>query len=134
METAAKILIVGGVLNLAYGFITGFIIGRIRMGSPTVSKYLMTAHTGTFMQGSMLLGLNFALAMSELSTDVEQAAAFLLVLGSITLALKDTLNWLANVEDEFSERASGITELTIASVLCSTVGFVIILFGVLTAI
>ena len=134
MEIAAKILIVGGVLNLAYGFVTGFLIARIRMGSPTVPKYLMLAHTGPFMQGAMLLGLNFALIMSTLSDDIEQIAAFLLVLGSALLALKDTLNWLASVEDEFSEKPTGIMELGAASVLCSTIGMVIVLYGVLTAI
>ena len=55
METAAKILIVGGILNLAYGFLTGVFLAGARKKAPTASKYLILAHTGPLMQGPMLL-------------------------------------------------------------------------------
>ena len=55
MEIAAKILIVGGVLNLAYSFLTGLLLANTRRRSPAASKYLVFAHVGPLMQGPMLL-------------------------------------------------------------------------------
>lgn len=130
MDTAAKILIVGGILNLAYGFITGFFMGAIRQNQPTVPKYLTLAHTGPLMQGPMLLGLVLALDLSPLWLTVEMAAAILLVVGSVALAAKDTLNWRQRVDDEFQERPVIGIILGAISVITSTVGLTIVLVGV----
>ena len=130
METAAKILIVGGVLNLTYGFLTGFFMGVIRQQQPAVPKYLTLAHTGPLMQGPMLLSLVFALELSPLTPTVETAAALLLVVGSVALAAKDTLNWRQDVHDEFQERPKMAMILGGLSVITSTVGLIIVILGV----
>lgn len=130
MSPAEKILIVGGIVNLAYGFLTGFFMGVIRQREPVVPKYLTLAHTGPLMQGPMLLGLVFALQLSPLAPSLEFAAASLLVVGSFFLAAKDTLNWLQQVQDEFRERPTIGMVLGSLSVLTATVGLLIILVGV----
>lgn len=130
MDTAAKILIVGGVLNLAYGFITGFFMVAIRQQQPVVPKYLTLAHMGPLMQGPMLLSLVIALNLSPLTPAVESAAAILLVAGSICLAAKDTLNWVQSVLDEFRERPTAGVILGALSVITSTIGLIIVMAGV----
>jgi hypothetical protein len=107
METAAKVLIVGGVLNLAYGVFTGLIITNLRRRSPDVPRFLTLAHIGPFMQGPMLLGLALATGLSSLAGGLETAAAWLLVAGSAGIAAGDTLNWLGKVGDAFAERPIG---------------------------
>jgi hypothetical protein len=94
METAAKIVIVRGVLNLAYSFVTGFLLAHTRRMSPTTSKYLVFTHVGPLMQGPMQLSLVFAVTLSPQPALVKTLAASLMVAESAFLAVKDTLNWV----------------------------------------
>ena len=64
---AAKVLIVGGVLNLAYGALLGYPIVVIRAkGAPAEPKYLMSVHISTLLHGAVLLGLAWAARLSTL--------------------------------------------------------------------
>ena len=58
ITVAEKVLIVGGVLNLAYGTLLGYPITVIRArGAPATPKYLMTGHISALLQAAVLLGL-----------------------------------------------------------------------------
>ena len=129
METAAKVLIVGGMLNLVYGVITGLIISRLRSRGPEVPRFLTLAHIGPLMEGPMLLGLSVALGLSSLANGWETTAAWLLVAGSIGIAAGDTLNWLGGVGDAFAERSPGFFLQAIGGPL-SGVGIAIVTVGV----
>jgi hypothetical protein len=129
METAAKILIVGGVLNLGYGAITGLIISRLRSSGPDVPRHLTLAHIGPLMQGPMLLGLVIALALSSLAGGLETTAAWLLVAGSAGIAGGDTLLWLGGTKDSFAERPPGFFLQVIGGPL-SGAGIAIVIIGV----
>jgi hypothetical protein len=130
VDAAEKLLIVGGVLNLAYGFLTGFILASIRMKGPESPKYLTLAHIGPLMQGPMLLALVFAVQLSTLSSSLETVAASLLVAGSALLAVADTSNWLQGVKDAPAERPPLGTLLSAGSVVASTAGLTILIAGV----
>lgn len=67
MTLAEQILVLGGIINLVYGFITGFILAAIRQKKVEAPKYLMFAHIGPLMQGAMLLGL---VSLSVLASSV----------------------------------------------------------------
>ena len=57
ITVAEKVLIVGGVLNLAYGVLLGYPITLIRMrGAPDTPKYLIAAHVGALLHAAVLLG------------------------------------------------------------------------------
>ena len=129
MDAATKILVLGGVLNLAYSFLTGIFLGVVRQNSPTASKYLVFAHTGPLMQGAMLLGLVFALQVSPMDANIETLAAALLVGGSILLAFKDTLNWRQKINDEFQERPPGFL-IGGLSAVASIAGLLLVIIGV----
>lgn len=129
METAAKVLIVGGVLNLAYGVITGLILTNARMRSPEAPRYLTLAHLGPLMQGPMLLGLAVATGLSSLAGDVETLSASLLVGGSAGIAGGDTLNWLGGAGDAFAERSLGFFSQAVGGMLTAA-GLLILIIGV----
>lgn len=130
MDLAAKILIVGGILNLVYGFATGFLFANVRSKEASAPRYLVMAHTGPFMQGPMLLGLVFATNLSPLSPALEAVAASLLVANSCLIAAKDTINWLQGVNDEFAERPWLPRTLGVIGVVLGTPGLLILVYGV----
>lgn len=133
MTLAEQILVLGGIINLVYGFITGFMLAAIRQKQPVAPKYLMFAHIGPLMQGAMLLGLVFAVQMSNLAAGVETAGAALLTSGAFLLAAKDTINWWQTIGDEFGEKPVLGLALGTLSVLASSVGLLILAFGVIVA-
>lgn len=130
METAAKILVLGGVLNLAYGFFTGLLLSNVRRTSPEAPRYLVLAHLGPLMQGAILLGLAFAVALSDLPATLETLAASLLVANSVALAAGDTLNWRGGVRDAFAERPAGFYLDSTGAILFGA-GLLIVIIGVL---
>jgi hypothetical protein len=82
LESAEKVLIVGGTLLLVYAFATGFIMGTVRGREAVAPKYLILAHMEPLMQGSMLLGLVWAVRLSDLSNGIETLAASLMVVAA----------------------------------------------------
>ena len=131
MDTASKVLVVGGVLNLAYGFLTGFPAAMARRREPEMPRHLRFAHVGPLMQGTMLLGLVFAVELSDLSNGLETVAAWLLAIGSGVLALGDTLLWLRGTRDSFAERPPPFgAVVTGGASVVETVGLGILIVGV----
>jgi hypothetical protein len=134
ITVAEKVLIVGGVLNLAYGMLLGYPITVIRAkGAPAAPKYLMATHVGALLQAAILLGLVWAARLSTLSSGWLEVAAWLVVVSSALVAAKDTLNWLTGVKDEFRERAKNAPVAALVA-LAETFGIGIFVVGVLTAL
>ncbi len=58
ITAAEKVLIAGGVLNLAYGALLGYPITVIRAkGAPATPKYLMATHVSTLLHAAVLLSV-----------------------------------------------------------------------------
>ena len=134
ITVAEKVLIVGGMVNLAYGALLGYSILVVRLkGAPATPRYLLAAHLSVLMHAVMLLGLAWAARLSTLSSGWEDVAAGLLVLASALIAAKDTLNWLTGVQDEFTEKTKTAPLAGIAA-LAEPTGIGIFLVGVLTAL
>ncbi len=131
METAAKILILAGVLNIAYGLLTGIPAGIIRQKNPTYSKYLRFVHIGALMWGPMLISLALAIQLSTLDEGLELLAVWFMVGSSVLLNAKDTLNWLQGTQDEFAEKSRLPLALGGLSAVGSLLGITIILIGVI---
>jgi hypothetical protein len=130
MDTASKILVVGGLLNLMYGLVTGIPLGRIRETEPEAPKYLMLAHIGPLMWGPILLGCVFAVQLSVLPVALETVAAASLVTSSVLLGLKDTWHWRRSTRDEFAEKPAPFY-LGIPMALLAFVGLGLLIVGVL---
>ena len=135
MAAAEKVLIAGGVLNLAYGMLLGYPITVIRVkGAPATPRYLLAAHLGTLLQAAILLGLVWAARLATLSPGWLDVAAWLVVVSSALIAAKDTVNWLTGVKDEFSEKPKAAAPLAALAALGTTIGVGIFVIGVLTAL
>jgi len=136
LSAAEKVLIVGGVLNLAYGVLLGYPIMVIRAkGAPAIPRYLRAAHLGTLMHAAVLLGLVWAVRLSTLGSSWEAAGAWLFVISSALVATKDTLNWLTGSDDEFTGKAR--TRASVLGALAAvgeTAGAAIFVVGVLGAL
>lgn len=133
METSQEILIIGGIALLVLGVLSGNAMAFIRKDEPQVPKYLTVAHTGAYMQAAMLLGLAFAIELSDLSSGWETLAAWMLVIGALLLFIKDIYNWLAGVADEFASRGVGLALGFLMGPL-HTFGILIIGWGCLRAV
>jgi hypothetical protein len=118
----------GGLFNLAYAIVTGVVMARVRGREPAVPKYLSFAHVGPLMWGPILLSMVIAINFGDLSDGWKTGAAALLVAGSVALGVKDTLNWLQGIKDEFVERPPGLALGGISAVLF-TAGLVIVIVG-----
>jgi hypothetical protein len=130
MATAEKILITGGTLLLVYAFVTGYLLGVARRRAPVGPKYLILAHSEPLAQGAMLLGLVWAIRLSDLADGIEVTAAILLVGAAWLQGIKELVNWRQGIVDEFSERPpfgfwAGRVQSTAASI-----GLVLIVIGV----
>lgn len=106
-DTACRILIATGMIQILWGLITGMPMGVVRLRGGEVPRYLTLAHMGGLMQGPLLMGLVFAVNFSALSAAWETFAAGSMAAASLMLVVKDTLNWWTGVGDEFAERPPG---------------------------
>ncbi|AYV56258.1 hypothetical protein [Leptospira kmetyi] len=127
-----KILILAGVLNLAYGSLTGFPYALARKKAEYPSRYLQAAHIGSLMQGAMLLGLVVAFRYANLSENLALIGASLFAVSSLFLALKDTANWLQGIKDEFQENPVLGKLLGAIGVVTNLAGIFVIIYGVLS--
>jgi hypothetical protein len=135
ITAAEKVLIAGGVLNLAYGALLGYAITVIRVkGAPATPKYLMAAHLSTLLHAAVLLGLAWAARLSTLGPGWQDTAAWLVVASSALIAAKDTVNWLTGMQDEFSEKPTYVAPLAGLAALAETIGIGIFVVGVLKAL
>ena len=133
MEHSVKVLIVGGVAILTYGFLLGFAMGRARMRAPQAPKALVDVHLEALIQGAILLGLSVAASFSTLPSGLEGTAAWLLIIGGTLALAGGTLNWLQKVEDAFKARPPGFLLQAVGGPV-SVLGILLMLVGVLKAL
>jgi hypothetical protein len=134
ITAAEKVLIAGGVLNLAYGVLLGYpmVVTRVK-GAPATPRYLLATHVETLLQAAVLLGLAWAARLSALGPGWLDAAAWLIVVSTALVAAKGTLNWLTGVKDEFTDKARTVPLGALAA-LGMTTGVGIFVVGVLQAL
>ena len=133
LDTASRILILGGMLSLVASFVIGFILSRYRVNPPHVAPaYVHLAHKNALWEGFMLLGLVWAVQLSNLAEGLETIAALLIVAAAAFQVVSSLVAWLAGTEDEFRQRSVSFYLATINALLV-TVGVAILLFGVVGA-
>jgi len=134
MDNATKILVLGGVIALAWAFVLGFFFAQERQKSAQANRYLVMAHVGGLMGGTMLLALTVAFRAAALSAKLEAVCAVLIAGGTLALIAKDTLNWRQGVTDEFRQQPALQSKVGIGAVLAMSVGLAIVAVGVLSAV
>ncbi len=130
MDTASKILVIGGLLNLALAVVTGFFLATKRMSNPKAHHFLVVSHTSPLIQGPLLLGAVFAVQLSPLSGWMETLAAWLLVISALFQAVTNIMNWRLDIQDEFQDKPTHGIVFGLASAAFFTAGIGILLVGV----
>lgn len=133
MDTATRILILGGMFVLAFGLLLGIPMAVARKESPRAPRYLLAAHLAAIIQGGMLLALTIAVGFSSLSSGVETSAASLLVGGVVLFDVGLAANWLQGVQDGFGEGSLG-NKISAAGTPLVLVGAGIVCYGVVAAL
>ena len=80
MTTATQLFITYGLIVLILGFTLGSALGAIR-SKQSSARSLAMAHVETLMQGSMHLGMGFAVSASGWDSQWATIGALLLVVG-----------------------------------------------------
>ena len=134
-DTAAKILIIGGLASLLFAFIMGFVLSQVRLKDHTVEQTrLLGVHVVALWEGFMLLGLVWAVALSNLSSGVETLAALLLVAGGALQLTANFLAWTKGLVDLFAPPRGTVYVLAATNATLASAGLVILVFGAVKAL
>lgn len=130
MDTATRILVVGGLSVLSFGFLLGIPMAAARSKAPQAPRYLFAAHLAAIIQGGLLLALTIAVSWSTLSAGTETLAVALLLAGVTLFDLGLAFNWLQGVQDSFGESSPGGKVSAVGTPLV-LVGTGILFYGVI---
>lgn len=132
MDTAAKILILGGLGSLLVSFVMAFVLAMARLSDPQADRsLLLQVHRVTLWEGFMLLGLVWAERLSTLSASLECTAAVLLVAAAALQATSNTLAWRAGNTNLFAPPRGLTYYMATANAVLAFIGLVIFVIGAL---
>jgi len=132
MPTAAKILVIGGLGSLLYSFVMALVLAQQRTADPMADRHLLLqVHVVSLWEGFMLLGLVWAVALSDLSSGVETLAALLLVAGAVLQMISNTMGWRTNNTNLFAPPRGMTFQIARLNAILAFAGLVILIFGAL---
>ena len=130
MSTAAKILILGGLGSLLFSFVMAFVLAQARLADPQADRHLLLqVHVVSLWEGFMLLGLVWAVSLSDLPSGWETAAALLLVAAAALQFLANTMAWRSGNTNLFAPPRGLIYEFARANAVLAFIGLVILVVG-----
>ena len=129
---AAKILIIGGLGSLLFSFVMAFRLALARQADPAADHHLLLqVHVNALWQGFMLLGLVWAVALSDLSSGLETTAALLVVAGTTLSNAATALAWRQNKTNLFEPPLGMTFQLARTNAILAFTGLVILVIGAL---
>lgn len=135
MDTAAKILVIGGLVSLVYAFVMGFVLSQVRLKDHMIPQpRLLNVHVVALWEGFMLLGLVFGVVLSNLSSGVETAAALLLIAGGFFQLFANTIAWTQKLEDLFAPPHGAVYSMAVINAILHFAGLIILTFGAIKAL
>jgi hypothetical protein len=130
MDTAAKILIIGGLVSLLYSFVMAFKLALERQADPMADRHLLLqVHVVSLWEGFMLLGLVWAVRLSDLSSGLETTAALLLVAGGTLQMIGNTMAWRENNTNLFAPPRGMTFQVARLNAFLAFAGLVILVIG-----
>ena len=135
MDTAAKILIVGGLASLLFSFVIAFRLALARQADPMADHHLLLGvHVNALWQGFMLLGLVWAVGLSDLSSGLETTAALLLVAATTLSNTATAMAWRENKTNLFLPPLGLTFQLARVNAILAFIGLVILIVGALSGL
>lgn len=135
MPAAAKILTIGGLFSLLFAFIMGFVLSQERTKDHTSDQArLLGVHVVALWEGFMLLGLVWAVVLSDFSSGVETLAALLLVAGGAFQLAANFLAWKTRLVDLFAPPRGTAYKLAAINAGLAFIGLVILVIGALSGL
>jgi hypothetical protein len=130
MDTAAKILILGGLASLLFSFAMAFVLAMARLSDPQADRsLLLQVHRVSLWEGFMLLALVWAVELSDLSSGLESLAAVLLVAAAALQAISNTMAWRAGNANLFAPPRGLTYQMASANAVLAFIGLVILVVG-----
>jgi hypothetical protein len=134
-DTAAKILIVGGLASLLFSFVMAFVLSQHRLKDPMADQSkLLQVHIVSLWEGFMLLGLVWAVALSDLSSGVETLAAVLLVIGGALQLAGNFFGWRLNIANLFAPPRGFVYKIAATNAVFQMAGLVILVIGAVSGL
>ena len=134
-DTATKILIIGGLASLLFSFAMAFRLALARMADPEADHHLLLqVHVVSLWEGFMLLGLVWAVALSDMSAGWETAATLLLVAGGALQLIGNTMAWRENNTNLFAPPRGLTFQVARLNAILALAGLVILIVGCVAAL
>lgn len=130
-DTAAKILILGGVGSLLASFAMALVLAQERTKDPEADQTrLLQVHIVSLWEGFMLLGLVWAVGLSDLSSGIETLAAVLIVTAATIQIAANILGWRQRLVNLFAPPRGIVYRLGALQAVLVLIGLVILAIGV----
>lgn len=135
MDTAAKILILGGLGSLLVSFGFAYALAQARLADPQADRHLLLqVHVVTLWEGFMMLGLVWAVQLSDLSNGLETLAAILLIVGATLQVTANTMAWRAGNTNLFAPPRGLTYKFAASNSVLQSAGLVILIVGAVSAL
>lgn len=134
-DTAAKILILGGLGSLLASFAMALVLAQERTRDPEADQTrLLQVHIVSLWEGFMLLGLVWAVGLSDLSSGIETLAAALIVAAAAIQIAANILGWRQRLVNLFAPPRGLVYKLGATQAVLVLAGLVILIFGVISGL
>jgi hypothetical protein len=119
MTPPQTILILGGLFNLLFSSLAGYLLLWVRARDPQrkVSRYAAVTHTSSITNGLLLLGLSVAIPHTGFIAPINIGIACAEVLATLLSNVRNIISWSRGFNDAISEgsdegiRARGLVNM-----------------------
>ncbi len=113
LSTPQAILIIGGLINILFSSLAGYVLFwiRTRNTKAPVNRYAITTHTAAITNGTLLLGLAVAIPYTGFITPINIAIACAEVLATFLSSGRNTINWARGHTDAIAEGSDAAVRL-----------------------
>ena len=105
MTTPQAILIIGGLLNILFSSLAGYMVFWIRARDKhaPITRYAVTTHTASIMNGTLLFGLAVAISHTGFITPINTGIACAEVLATVFSSIRNVHSWAQGFNDAMAE-------------------------------
>ena len=105
MTTPQAILIIGGLLNILFSSLAGYMVLwiRARNTKAPINRYAITTHTSAIMNGTLLFGLAVAIPHTGFIAPINIAIACAEVLATVFSSIRNVHSWMQGFNDAVAE-------------------------------